>query len=204
LQGQTTEPGWYPDPHDAARLRWWDGQRWTSHTQANSSAEARWGFDDAPLTPGPPAASSRSPLRAGVLAVAGVALLVLGWLALSALVRGGDVPERDLGELTIFLCDDRTCPAVTDDDRSALEAAFDADADVERYRYESKEEAYARFAEDFADQPQLVDDVEPSMLPSAYRVWLRDGADAEEVAARYAGRSGVDEALPASAVADAG
>ena len=25
---------WYPDPHGQARLRYWDGQRWTEHTSA--------------------------------------------------------------------------------------------------------------------------------------------------------------------------
>ena len=25
-------PGWYPSPADAAELRWWDGNAWTSHT----------------------------------------------------------------------------------------------------------------------------------------------------------------------------
>ena len=25
---------WYPDPHDGASLRWWDGNRWTEHTHS--------------------------------------------------------------------------------------------------------------------------------------------------------------------------
>jgi hypothetical protein len=27
-------PNWYPDPHDAAQLRWWDGSKWTEHLHA--------------------------------------------------------------------------------------------------------------------------------------------------------------------------
>ncbi|MBA2283108.1 MAG: DUF2510 domain-containing protein [Acidimicrobiia bacterium] len=37
LQGvltRATPPGWHPDPAGRARLRWWDGTRWTEHTAA--------------------------------------------------------------------------------------------------------------------------------------------------------------------------
>ena len=27
-----TPAGWYPDPAGHARLRWWDGARWTDHS----------------------------------------------------------------------------------------------------------------------------------------------------------------------------
>lgn len=42
-------PGWYPDPQDAARQRWWDGGAWTEHVNAS-------------LTPGgAPAAERQDP-----------------------------------------------------------------------------------------------------------------------------------------------
>jgi uncharacterized RDD family membrane protein YckC len=31
---QQQQADWYPDPHGQARLRYWDGQRWTEHTSA--------------------------------------------------------------------------------------------------------------------------------------------------------------------------
>jgi uncharacterized RDD family membrane protein YckC len=32
LPAGATRADWYPDPHGQARLRYWDGQRWTEHT----------------------------------------------------------------------------------------------------------------------------------------------------------------------------
>ncbi|GAA1409723.1 MULTISPECIES: DUF2510 domain-containing protein [Oerskovia] len=29
----TYQPGWYPDPQDQRRVRWFDGIRWTEHWQ---------------------------------------------------------------------------------------------------------------------------------------------------------------------------
>jgi hypothetical protein len=31
---------WYPDPADETRLRWWDGERWSEHTQARPAPAA--------------------------------------------------------------------------------------------------------------------------------------------------------------------
>ncbi len=30
---QPMSPGWYPDPHGQARLRWYDGRQWTANAQ---------------------------------------------------------------------------------------------------------------------------------------------------------------------------
>ena len=34
------QAGWYPDPSDAANLRWWDGERWTEHVTAARPQDA--------------------------------------------------------------------------------------------------------------------------------------------------------------------
>lgn len=43
-----TPPNWYPDPSDPARIRWWDGDRWTDHTQPYPVGDA--GEIDMPLS----------------------------------------------------------------------------------------------------------------------------------------------------------
>lgn len=43
--------GWYPDPSDPSRTRWWDGTQWTHHEPPAAQAAA-----DAPAAPAPHAA----------------------------------------------------------------------------------------------------------------------------------------------------
>lgn len=37
----TAPAGWYPDPHGARALRWWDGVNWTDHVAATGPAARR-------------------------------------------------------------------------------------------------------------------------------------------------------------------
>ncbi|MEZ5115258.1 MAG: heavy metal-binding domain-containing protein [Candidatus Nanopelagicales bacterium] len=47
--------GWYPDPHDPTRLRWWDGAQWTDQTQASISEQQPGEIGAAPAQySGPP------------------------------------------------------------------------------------------------------------------------------------------------------
>lgn len=38
----STPPGWYPDPQDQSRQRYWDGQQWTSALQERPKTSAVW------------------------------------------------------------------------------------------------------------------------------------------------------------------
>jgi hypothetical protein len=51
----TTPAGWYPDPHDASRRRYWDGAVWTEHVDQPAAALP-------PSPPAPPVATPTQPL----------------------------------------------------------------------------------------------------------------------------------------------
>jgi uncharacterized protein DUF4041/Meiotically Up-regulated Gene 113 (MUG113) protein/uncharacterized protein DUF2510 len=59
-----TPPGWYPDPQDAARLRWWDGFAWTAQIAARPVA---------PSATAHPVVSNQPPEMPAALAAAAVA-----------------------------------------------------------------------------------------------------------------------------------
>lgn len=55
-----SEPGWYPDPHNASRFRLWDGQQWTEQTSDVPASQ----------TPAPPHARWRAAIVAGAIIAA--------------------------------------------------------------------------------------------------------------------------------------
>ena len=69
-----TPPGWYPDPHNPAQQRYWDGQAWTENVAA-LAAPPPPPVQQATYVPAPPPKSSKGCIIA--LVIVGV-LLVLG------------------------------------------------------------------------------------------------------------------------------
>src|SRR3954470_8644989 len=95
----------------------------------------------------------------------------------------------DKVQVSIFLAD-----GVTDDQRSAIEQQLKGSPEVKSFIYESKDEAYKRFKEQFAQQPDLVNNVGPDALPESFRVELVNPERYSVIAAEFPnGQNGVDQ-----------
>src|SRR3712207_2745297 len=79
----------------------------------------------------------------------------LGLMGTGLLIAGmiSDMKEiyYDKVQVSIFLADD-----VTDEQRAAIDQQLSGSPEVATHIYESKEEAYARFQQQFSQQPALV------------------------------------------------
>ena len=65
--------------------------------------------------------------------------------------------------------------------------------EVERVVFESKEEAYERFKEQFKDTPEIVENTSPDVLPESFRVKLKDPTKYRVLQTAFSGRPGVQE-----------
>ena len=105
----------------------------------------------------------------------------------------------DKVEVSVYLCgevsDSPTCggQAVTDEQRAALEADLRAMPEVDEVYYESQQDAYELFQEQFSDSPDLVENVTADVLPESFRVKLDDPTQFQVVAEAFVGRPGVEE-----------
>lgn len=83
--------GWYPDPADASRIRWWDGQKWTEHVAVNSSTQPASPAEVASTAPADAPSSSAPTVTVGrnvqtkLTLWAGLFLAITVW-ALSTLI----------------------------------------------------------------------------------------------------------------------
>jgi hypothetical protein len=74
--------GWYPDPRDAARRRYWDGERWSELTATGDAGLSAGTATDAgdPGAPGP--GDRRGPLLIAAAVVVVLLLAAAGWAVL--------------------------------------------------------------------------------------------------------------------------
>jgi cell division transport system permease protein len=123
-----------------------------------------------------------------------VSLTLLGaGLLLSAQVDLATDDWTGKVEVSIFLCDDRTCPAITTEQRQRLQRDLEAQPVVAQVFYESKREAYERFTRLFADQPALVEAIDVATLPASFRVKLENPALFGVIKDQFEAYPGVEE-----------
>jgi len=107
----------------------------------------------------------------------------------------------DKVEVSIFLCgntsDSPSCSggAITDAQRQQIQADLQAMPQVAKVYYESKQEAYQLFIEQFKGSA-IVNNVTPDSLPESFRVKLTNPqTDYPIVASKFEGRPGVDRVI---------
>jgi len=91
-------------------------------------------------------------------------------------------------EVSIFLD-----PAITEAQKAELSTALDADPLVASFIYESKDQAYEKFKDIYADAPDLVNAVKKEQLPESFRVKLVNPEQYEAIRTAYQDKAGIDE-----------
>jgi cell division transport system permease protein len=95
----------------------------------------------------------------------------------------------DKVQVSIFLADN-----VTDQQRQAIEQQLKSSPEVKHFIYESKAEAYARFKQQFSQQPELVQNTPQDALPESFRVELVNPERYRVIAQEFPnGQNGVDQ-----------
>jgi|SRR3954452_9017950 cell division transport system permease protein len=84
---------------------------------------------------------------------------------------------------------------VTEAERSSLDAALTSNPLVAEKKYESKEEAYKRFQELYADQPDFLKSVQAGQLPESFRVRLKDPQAYDQFAQSIQGVPGIQDVV---------
>lgn len=120
-----------------------------------------------------------------------VSLTMLGASVLLYLqVEDMKVYFYDKIQVSIYLKKD-----VTDEQRSALQAAIEQDPLVESFFYESKAKAYENFKTMFRDAPDLVNSVKPDTLPESFRVSLKNPEEYQKAFDRYKNYEGISDII---------
>lgn len=130
VSGQVPPAGWYPDPHDAATQRFWDGARWTEHIAVRDSAATTLSpaeGADAVTAGGALAAAAPRGLRSlkwWQWALIGFGALVLVSIIVNAVSggRGNSLAEQPVSTATAEMVEPEPEPVETVDDRAEVPA----------------------------------------------------------------------------------
>ncbi|MET8566487.1 permease-like cell division protein FtsX [Streptomyces sp. NPDC004783] len=106
----------------------------------------------------------------------------------------------DKVNVTVYLCNksdaksDPACAkgAVTEDQKKQILADLDEMNVVEKVTYESQDEAYKHYKEQFGDSP-LAGSLTPDQMQESYRVKLKDPEKYQVIATAFKGRDGVQD-----------
>ena len=96
-------------------------------------------------------------------------------------------------EVSIYLCDDRVCPAITSEQQEQLREDLESQEVVAEVFYESKQDAYERFTSMFADQESLIEAIDQDTLPASFRVRLENPELFNVIADQFSTYPGVEE-----------
>ncbi|MEU2338711.1 permease-like cell division protein FtsX [Streptomyces sp. NPDC006654] len=116
----------------------------------------------------------------------------------------------DKVNVSIFLCNksdaesDPNCAkgAVTEDQKKQIKADLDKMTSiVQKVTYESQDEAYKHYKEQFGDSP-LADSLTPDQMQESYRIKLKDPQKYQVVATAFDGRDGVQSVQDQKGILD--
>jgi len=118
--------------------------------------------------------------------------LVFGALVLSELVRENTSRWQEGDHIIVFLND------ISDQTELSLQEEIQGWDEVASATYCDKACAYQEFKEMFADQPSLLENVDPSVLPPSIRIRLHNIDSYKDVQYRLAGNSSIRRVVTAS------
>jgi cell division protein FtsX len=100
-------------------------------------------------------------------------------------------------DLTVFLRSD-----ISAAQRARLDELIRATEEVKWVDFESRQEAYERFRENFKDHPELVENLDLDAVPASFRIELHDPSTSPAVEGRLAPEHGIDLIRAARSVPD--